>query len=314
MAAIAWRKQGRIFVPSGEGFFKTHATRPITYRLSDEVLRVYFSSRDADDRMLPAYIDVDADNPSKVLRAAEQPLVGLGEPGTFDDCGVTLASVLDDGKDEAFVYYTGWKRRRQTVSFELTLGLLRWDKRADTFRRMFTGPILAQDRHHPLLLAGPFVLNENGLYRMWYCSGTAWKFPGDVPEPIYTVHYAESRNAIDWQPRPGPVIPYKYDGEVVSAPWVIKAKGKYHMWYSTRGHDSKEAKRYRAGYAESADGIAWQRMDELAGLQPSAEGWDSEMACYPAIASHGDKLYMFYSGNGVGRGGLGYAVADNVFR
>src|SRR5215471_10973415 len=104
MAAIAWRKQGRLFVPSGEGFFKTHATRPITCRLSDEVIRVYFSSRDHDDRMLPTYIDVEADNPAKTIRVAEQPLIGLGEPGTFDDCGVTLASVVDDGRDEALFY------------------------------------------------------------------------------------------------------------------------------------------------------------------------------------------------------------------
>jgi hypothetical protein len=33
------------------------------------------------------------------------------------------------------------------------------------------------------------------------------------------------------------------------------------------------------------------------------------MICYPAVYEHESSTYMFYSGNGVGRGGLGYAVA-----
>ncbi len=146
---------------------------------------------------------------------------------------------------------------------------------------------------------------------MWYCSGTGWEFPSNNPEPIYTVFYAESGNGIDWTPHEGPVIPYNYDGEVVSAPWVLKVKHKYCMWYSTRGHTSRDAKNYTIGYAESADGLSWERMDELAGIPRSMEGWDSEMTCYPAFLEHGDNVYMFYSGNGVGRWGMGYAVAEN---
>jgi hypothetical protein len=308
-AAVDWHKQGRIFVPSGEGFFKTHAARPIPYRLSSEVLRIFFSSREADDRMLPSFVDVDLRNPSRILRVSEQPLIGLGEPGTFDDSGVTLGSLVERGSD-VYLYYTGWKRSR-TVGFELSIGILRWDRKNNTWQRLFTGPILAQDRNHPFLVAGPYVAEENGGYKMWYCSGTGWMFPSGNPEPIYTVFYAESRDGIDWRPRKDPVIPYKYEGEVVSAPWVSRVKGKYCMWYCARGHATKEAKNYAIGYAESGDGLSWQRLDERAGISRSAEGWDSEMVCYPAIFGHEDKAYMFYSGNGVGRGGLGYAVADN---
>jgi len=178
-------------------------------------------------------------------------------------------------------------------------------------RRVFSGPILGQDKNHPFLAGGPFVVEEDGIYKMWYCSGTAWKFPSNNPEPIYTVFYAESANGIDWKPQKGPVIPYRYDGEVISAPWVTKLKGKYCMWYSTRGHATKEEKNYVIGYAESDDGLSWVRLDELAGISRSTEGWDSEMVCYAAIFSYADKAYMFYSGNGVGRDGIGYAIADN---
>jgi hypothetical protein len=306
---IHWEKKGLIYCPDGAGYFKTHAARPIPYRLNQDTLRLFFSSRDADDRMLPTFMDLDTNDPARILRVNDQPMVNPGEPGTFDDSGVTLGSLVEDN-DRVLLYYTGWKRRR-VVSFELSIGIILWDKQSDTFSRLFQGPVLAQDKNHPLLVAGPFVMVEGGCFKMWYCSGTDWKFPAGNAEPIYTVFYAESNDGINWVPHGQPVVDYGFDGEVISAPWVLRLKDKYVMWYSTRGHETKAAKSYTIGMAESNDGISWKRFDDLAGIAKSETGWDSEMICYPAFYPHHDKIYMFYSGNNVGRGGIGYAVADN---
>jgi hypothetical protein len=303
-----WKKKGLIYCPNGQGFFKTHATRPIAYRLDDENLRLFFSSRDADDRMLPTFIDVQAAHPSRIVRMCDRPLIDVGRPGTFDDSGVTVGCVVDFD-DCVMIYYTGWKRRR-VVSFELSIGMLCWDRQTDTFSRRFEGPIISQDTNHPFQVAGPFVMFDEARYKMWYCSGTDWKFPDERPEPIYTVFYAESSDGIKWEPR-GRAINYKFDGEVVSAPWVLKHDGKYLMWYSFRGHDTKAAKNYTIGFAESNDGLHWERRDEAVGISRSETGWDSEMICYPTFYSHAGEMYMIYSGNGVGRAGIGYAVAKN---
>jgi hypothetical protein len=302
-----WEKRGLIFAPSGDGFFKSHAARPVPFPLRDGVIRLFFSSRDHDDRMLPAFVDVDANEPSRILAAADGPLIGLSAPGTFDDSGMTLGSAVRVGA-EVYLYYTGWKRRR-VVSFELSIGVLRWDGRSDRIERMFAGPILAQDRTHPFLVAGPFVMRDGDQFRMWYCSGTGWAFPEGNPEPLYTVAYATSPDGLTWTPQAQRVIDYAYDGEVVSAPWVAAASGGFRMWYCKRGHVDRAAKNYTVGYAESPDGVAWTRLDDRAGIARSETGWDSEMICYPAVYEHGSSTYMFYSGNGVGRGGLGYAVA-----
>lgn len=307
---ILWEKKGLIFAPSGAGFFKTHAARPIPYKLNDETLRIFFSSRDDDDRMLPTFIDVKMCNPSHILYINEEPLVDLGARGAFDDSGVTLGSILSDG-NEAYIYYTGWKRRRINVTYELSIGILFWHASKRSFSRLYAGPILAQDRHHPFLVAGPFVMRDKDIYRMWYCSGTEWRICSGNPEPIYTVFYAESLDGINWTPQIGPVIEYKFDGEVVSAPWILKNGDLYHMWYSTRGSGTKNAKNFTIGYAESTDGIKWHRRDELAGISRSESGWDSEMICYPSFFAHEDVVYMFYSGNSVGKGGFGYAVTKN---
>ena len=278
MTNYDWDKQGLIYVPNGNGFFKTHVTRPIPHQISNSALRIYFSSRDSDDQPLPSFIDVDIKNPKTILHINDKPLLKLGRRGTFDDSGVTPTCLLEhEGK--MFLYYVGWKRRRVNVTIEPSIGLCRvtHSDSGEILERIFEGPIVAQDKNHPILVAAPFVLHDDEKFKMWYCSGTEWRICEGNPEMIYRVHYAESKNGVDWIPREKPAIDYKYDGEVISAPWVIKHKSKYYMWYSTRGSSTKGAKNYVIGYAESTDGVEWIRMDEQVGITRSASGWDSEM-------------------------------------
>lgn len=312
---LNWEKKGLIYKPDGSGFFKTHAARPIPFRISEKILRLFFSSRDFDDRMFPTYIDVNIDNPKEVLYIHDAPLLNLGKIGTFDDSGVTLASLIQNN-NSLLMYYTGWKRRRINVNFDLSIGLatLFMNEKNCVLKRRFLGPILAQDKNHPILVAGPYVIKEEALYKMWYCFGTKWHTTETGIEPLYRIHYAESKNGIDWNCfTDKPCIDYDYDGEVLSAPWVIKINGLYYMWYSKRGSATKDAKNYTIGFASSKDGISWTRNDQIAGIERSPKGWDSEMICYPSFISHQDKTYMFYSGNHVGRGGIGYATTDRFF-
>ena len=74
------------------------------------------------------------------------------------------------------------------------------------------------------------------------------------------------------------------------------------MWFPVRGDA------YRIGYAESADGIAWERHDRAGGLEPSGDGWDSEMVEYPSVFDDGGRRYMLFNGNGYGKTGVGLAV------
>jgi hypothetical protein len=78
------------------------------------------------------------------------------------------------------------------------------------------------------------------------------------------------------------------------------------MWFSVRSH----SRPYRIGYAESADGRRWERMDHRAGIAASASGWDSEMICYPAVIDAGGRRLLFYNGNRHGATGFGVAVLE----
>lgn len=76
------------------------------------------------------------------------------------------------------------------------------------------------------------------------------------------------------------------------------------MWYSRRGTS------YRIGYAESADGLSWRRLDHQDGIEVSDSGWDSEMIAYAYVFDAEGERYMLYNGNGYGATGIGLAVLE----
>lgn len=307
-----WIKRGLIYNCDNRPFFKTHATRPIPFLINASRLRLFFSSRGSDDMPYPTFIDVDPNDPKRVLTVNESPLMALGRPGTFDDSGVTPVSILK--KDNvALMYYVGWKRRRYGVSIETSIGVAELSEDGASLERAFQGPLIGQDRTHPILVAAPYVVPFGDGYRMWYCSGKEWRQMPHGPEMIYTIFEARSEDGYTWvQSANKPLIEYRFDGEVISAPWVEKINdGPYFMWYSVRGSASPLEKNYGPGLAYSCDGEIWTRCDSLVGIEKSSSGWDSEMICYPAIFNYNDKTYMFYSGNSVGMGGIGYAIADH---
>jgi hypothetical protein len=143
---------------------------------------------------------------------------------------------------------------------------------------------------------------------MWYTCFSRWGRAGE-PKHQYVIKYAESSDGVNWR-RPGIVCIDAADASeyAIGRPSVLRRDGFYHMWYSYRGAA------YRIGYAWSEDGITWTRRDDLAGIDVSASGWDSESICYSHVFEWHNTLYMLYCGNHYGRDGLGLAVLDSVSR
>ena len=86
------------------------------------------------------------------------------------------------------------------------------------------------------------------------------------------------------------------------------------MWFSPRGpigYREKHGDHYRLAYAESLDGIHWEKKPECFNLTTSNEGWDSEMIEYASILKDKGFYHMLYNGNQFGKTGFGYAIAHN---
>jgi hypothetical protein len=138
---------------------------------------------------------------------------------------------------------------------------------------------------------------------MWYTTFVRWTRYHDSVRHYYHIRYAESDDGIRWRRDGRVAIDFaNADEYAIAKPMVIHEDNRYRMWYCFRGPS------YRIGYAESADGVQWQRMDHLAGIDVSPQGWDSEMVEYPAVFDHAGERYLIYAGNGYGRTGLGLAV------
>jgi hypothetical protein len=297
-----WIKKGVIFdPPDGLAWAQTHAALPVADPI-DGRYRIYFSGRDEKARARIGFFEITLDNPKEILRVAQEPVIGLGPLGAFDDSGVTTSCVVTHG-DRKFHYYSGWSVGL-TVPFYFFVGLAISDDGGETYTRVSRAPVLERNEVDPYLTASPFVLVEGELWKMWYVSGTGWELRNGQPRHYYHIKYAESADGIHWR-RDGVVcIDYQAEDEYAFArPCVLKEDGIYKMWYSYRG------KNYRIGYAESVDGLHWQRRDGASGIEVSGSGWDSEMLAYPFVFDAQGQRFMLYNGNGYGRTGIGLAVA-----
>lgn len=302
-----WKKHGLLYSCN---FYGTgYAQDAFIDKLNDKVWRIYYSTRTRDVVSYPYYIDVEAGHPEKILHIASKPIFDIGAPGNFDDCGITMTSIVRIDEHTKYLYYCGWNRKI-TVSYSLSIGCVKVidDKK---FEKISDGPVMERSIYNTCAVSAPMVLKEGDGFRMWYIAFTSWKDYNGRLEPIYVVKHAVSADGIDWKCDRHVCIDSAYEGEAIGRPWVMRDGDIYRMWFSTRGledYRTPNGRHYMIGYAESRDGINWIRKD--AGITTSTEGWDSEMIEYASVTKDGDKYYMLYNGNSFGKDGFGLATMD----
>lgn len=296
-------KRGLIFNPNKVSDWQDNTfITPEPYLLNDHIIRIFGGFRDSEGKSRIGYIDVASDNPSQVVGISSQPILELGQPGTFDDNGIILGSVINVDS-EIRMYYVGFQLVKQ-VKFLAFSGLAISKDGGNTFSRIQETPVLDRYKDEKYIRAIHTVIWEDGRYRIWYSQGDGWQIINGIPYPRYTIMYTESLDGIHIPDEPRiPCIDIRGEEYRIGRPTVFKEDGIYKMFYT---RDTLQ-KIYHVGYAESVDGINWVRKDELFSLKTSAAGWDSEMICYPVPIRVRDKHYVFYSGNGMGATGVGYA-------
>lgn len=303
---MRWKKLGHLFQPDGSlPWMRSHAANPFGVRLDGSRMRIFFTCRDAEQRSHIGSIVADLDRDFALSDLSTEPVLAPGLPGTFDDSGCAVGFVVPvDGRLR--LYYLGWNLK-VTVPWLNTIGLAIEDPATGRFERWSPAPMMDRHRHDPYTISYPSLLHEGDRWRMWYGSNLQW---GKAPETMqHVIKYAESRDGLHWEREGRIVVPLQHENEyALSKPFVLRDADCYRMWYSYRGRGAIST--YRIGYAESPDGLQWSRRDDEAGIDVSAEGWDSEMACYPFVFDHGGRRYMLYNGNGYGRSGFGIAVLD----
>ena len=104
------------------------------------------------------------------------------------------------------------------------------------------------------------------------------------------------------EPRGFNTEPYEY---IASKPFVIRDGEIWRMWLGTFGTA------YRIRSLTSLDGISWARVPSSGSEGELGVGrpgdFDSEQRCYASVVKHGDGYRMWFTGNGFGSTGMGYA-------
>jgi hypothetical protein len=301
---MQWEKLGRVYVASGERpWAQARAFCPTVLALDDERLRVFVAFLDEEKVGRLGFVDVDARDPRRVLDVSETPALDIGQPGTFDDRGVTPQSVFEH-EGRVWLYYNGWQLGDR-IRYFLFTGLAFSDDQGRSFHRYARVPVLDRTDAEPTLRTGAFAQPTEGGFRMWYVTGDQWVSSGGREMPSYDMRYIESADGIAWPAAGTPCMEARRPEEFgFGRPSVLDDGERLAMFYSVRLLE----KGYRLGYAESEDGLSWDRRDHEIGLDISPEGWDSEMMAYPWVQRTRFGTYLFYNGNNYGETGFGVAA------
>jgi len=319
MENFKWKKLGRIFNPSDlkNSWMKEYAQAPSVV-VFDQFVRVYFSSRDLPDAngmyvSRLGYIDLDRNDLTKVINVSPEPILALGELGTFDEHGTYPASVIRT-ETEFRVYYAGWTRC-VSVPFNAAIGVAISNDNGNTFSRIGKGPVLSFTPDEPFVLGSPKIRKFGNKWVLCYSSGRTWIANNGQPQPMYKIRMAISDDGINWN-RIGKnlISDVLEENECQAGADILFRNGVYHMFFSYRYNLNfrDKGRGYQIGYAYSTNLLDWTRDDEKAGLKCSETGWDDESVSYAHVFELDSKTYMLHQGNEIGRYGLGLAIEETT--
>lgn len=303
-----WKKQGLVCKPNGRWWYKTHCYCP-TPIVMDNYIRVYYAAWDGDSRGRITFVDLDKTDPRIILYEHDNFVLDIGKPATFDVDGVGPSYIIKH-EGSIWMYYFGFQRTSDINATIVLCGLAVSDDNGVIFNRVSNIPILERLNNELDLRSSVSVLAEKDIFRVWYTASVGgWtKTDGTLFSksryPNYSIRYIESKDGINFCGGGGVCLDLREDEFALGRPWVLKEDGIYKMWYSRRSVSQS----YLFGYAESIDGISWNRLDEKINIDTSTTEWDSEMVCFPTIINTATKKYLFYNGNKHGKDGFGLMV------
>jgi len=221
------------------------------------------------------------------------------------------------------MYICGWGIARADGKLPNTTGVAFSDDAGQSFYYRHETPILSTDQPWDQEGTGSvFVRREREQFQMYYTAiGHYFDKPGGVETghgdviPRIGIGFAVSDDGVDWvkpqddlmlSPRGFETEPYEY---ISSKPFLLKEDDGWRMWLHTFGTA------YRVRSLFGRDGLNWEwqesGIDGEFGI--GKEGcFDDRQRCYVSVMKFGDTYRCWYTGNGFGQTGMGYAEGTAV--
>jgi hypothetical protein len=303
---MQWEKLGLIYKPAGEDNWKMHSALTPSPVVFEDKVRVYAGLRDKEGISRIGYVDLDKNDPTKVIKVSEKPVIDIGVDGSFDDNGVILGDIIRVG-DKLYMYYVGFQLVKK-VKFMAFTGLAISGDSGETFAKYSQVPVLDRRENALCCNAVHTVIYKDNKFRCWLGAGSTWATINDVLYPSYNVKCIESSDGIHFDQPSIDCLKFSRPGEYrMGRPKVYETPNGYEMiftWGDLEGN-------YRMGYAVSKDGMNWERKDDEVNFHPSADGWDNKWVSYGALFNVNNQTYMVYNGNEMGKDGFGLAILKN---
>ena len=301
-----WVKKGLVYKPENESAWWKHTgMAPAAILYDESTIRIYVGARDEDGIARIGYIDVDTENPSAVKKVSPKPVLEIGSDGCFDDNGVFPGHVLKLNERDVFLYYTGFQKLDK-IAFSNFSGLAISHDGGDTFERVSKAPVMDRQDEGLFTRAGLSAIYEDGKYKCCYSVGSGWYFIAGKDRPIYDVNYIESKDGINFGKAGVKAVPVDLNVEHgLGRPQIVKIYGETYVFYTRRTLDFK----YFMGVSKQEPDGTWKRIDDwLKTIKHGAEGeFDELMVYFPCVLDTGKHVYLFYTGNGYGKDGIGCA-------
>jgi hypothetical protein len=298
---IGWEKRGLVYTAPGTALQKSHAMLPTPHMMQDRI-RVLVACCDNDMRGRIFRVDLDRDNPLRVIEAAEAPVLDIGPVGSFDADGVNPSQIVErDGL--LLLYYIGWERLSDEVPYTLFVGVAESLDGGLSFTKRDTGQVLHGIGAERYFRTAPFVFPERDGWGMLYIGGgNFFDGPQGKRLPTYSLCLAHSSDGLCWDAQPSPPLlnPERERGEI--------GFGRPVLWHEDGQASLIVSLRTEAGYSlrqvkESRGKLVWSTLFE----DDEVEDWESDMTCFGAPCRSDDWEYLFYNGNQFGRFGFGVA-------
>ncbi|OGV71467.1 MAG: hypothetical protein A2340_09860 [Lentisphaerae bacterium RIFOXYB12_FULL_60_10] len=214
--------------------------------------------------------------------------------------------------------FCSWGKPRPDGKLPNATNLAISDDAGLTWRYHDANPIIPMNRPWDGEATGSVsVVRAGDRWRMYYTAiGKYYARPEGVQTghgdriPRIGVAVAESRDGVRWEkhesglvlaPREFKGNPYEY---INSKPFVLREPDGWRMWFSSFGTA------YRIQEAWSEDGLTWQhqcpKADDYLGIG-AAGTFDDHQRSYAVVVRRADDYHLWYTGNGFGKTGMGYA-------
>ncbi len=228
----------------------------------------------------------------------DEPVITLShDPSTGWEDDINRNCILPDPNGGYFMWYTGQARKHSWIGVAHSDDGIRFER----FRR---DPILSfETEFEGESVMNPFVLYENGIFRMWYAAG-------ETHEPN-VLCYAESTDGVNFvKYENNPVFSCapenEYEQNRIGSCHILRETDGYLMFYI--GYRDINTACICA--ARSKDGISdWRRVKENPLITPTPGTWDEDSCYKPTVLRTGDGTYrLWYNGRRKDDEYIGYAT------